>query len=81
MPEQQFVELQALACRVESVDSFLAALLGEGRLVEAVVLGVVEASQEVAQDSVAPQAVQVEEEVQQVSALEEQVWILSLIHI
>ena len=69
------MELQALACRVESADSFLAALLGEEPLVEAVAQGVVAASQEAAQDSAALQAVQVEVGAEQASVLEEQVWI------
>tara|TARA_B100000003_G_scaffold195887_1_gene198337 strand:- start:11 stop:232 length:222 start_codon:yes stop_codon:yes gene_type:complete len=57
------------------VDSFPAVLLGEERLVEAAVLGVAGASQEVVQDSAAQQVVQVEEEVEQALVLEEQVWI------
>ena len=55
------MELQALACRVESADSFLVALLQEEQLGEVVVLEVVAASQEVAWHSAAPQVVQVEE--------------------
>ena len=55
------MELQALACRVESADSFLVALLEEERLGEVVVLEVVAASQEVVWHLAAPQVVQVEE--------------------
>ena len=58
---QQSVELQALACRVESADSFLVAPLEEERLGEVVVLEVVAASQEVVWHLAAPQVVQVEE--------------------
>ena len=60
LPGQRFVELQALACRVELAGSFPAALLEEEPLAEVVVRGVVAASQEVAQGLADPQVVRVE---------------------
>ena len=73
--EQQFVELQALACRAGLVGSFQEVPLEEEQLVAAVAQAAVDSSLVAVQDLAAPSVVKVELEEVLVSVLEEQAWI------